>query len=141
MTLAGCHVPHASYDGTGASRDPPPPDHVMYDAGGISARCVVAHSTDPFCLLMLYEALDETGSHAICLASLEDDGATWARISQILRPSGDGWDSGAVSGPYLVPADPTDPTSRARRYYLGRSADGARQGIGVTESDGPEWRE
>ena len=59
MTLAGCHVPHASYDGTGASRDPPP-DHVMYDAGGISARCVVAHSTDPFCLLMLYEALDET---------------------------------------------------------------------------------
>ena len=50
-------------------------------------------------------------------------------------------DSGAVSGPYLVPADPTDPTSRARRYYLGRSADGARQGIGVTESDGPEWRE
>ena len=56
MTLAGCHVPHASYDGTGASRDPLPPDHVMYDAGGISARCV----TDPFCLLMLYEALDET---------------------------------------------------------------------------------
>ena len=68
-----------------------------------------------------------------------------ARISQILRNARratDAWDnSGAVSGPYLVPADPTDPTSRARRYYLGRSADGARQGIGVTESDGPEWRE
>ena len=54
----------------------------------------------------------------------------------------DGWDSGAVSRPYLVPADPTDPTSRARLYYLGRSADGARhrQGIGVAESDDPEWR-
>jgi hypothetical protein len=51
----------------------------------------------------------------------------------------DGWDSGAVSRPYLVPADPTDPTSRARLYYLGRSADGARhrQGIGVAESDDP----
>jgi hypothetical protein len=93
---------------------------------------------------MFYEALDEARSHAICLASSEDDGATWARISQVLRPSGDadGWDSGAVSRPYLVPADPTDPTSRARLYYLGRSADGARhrQGIGVAESDDPEWR-
>ena len=89
---------------------------------------------------VLYEALDEARSHAICLASSEDDGATWARISQVLRPSGDGWDSGAVSRPYLVPADPTDPTSRARLYYLGRSADGARQGIGVAESDDPEWR-
>jgi len=112
-----------------------------YDAGGVSARCVVAHPTDPLRLLMLYEALDETRSHAICLASSEDDGATWARIGQILRPSSDGWDSGAVSRPYLVPADPTDPTSRARLYYLGRSADGARQGIGVAESDDPEWRE
>ena len=28
----------------------------------------------------------------------------------------------------------------ARLYYLGRSADGARQGIGVAESDDPEWR-
>ena len=69
----------------------------------------------------------------------EDDGAHQPDPTE--RPSGDGWHSGAVSGPYLVPADPTDPTSRARRYYLGRSADGARQGIGVTESDGPEWRE
>ena len=65
-----------------------------------------------------------------------------ARISQILRNARratDAWDnSGAVSGPYLVP---DGPTSRARRYYLGRSADGARQGIGVAESDDPEWRE
>ena len=111
-----------------------------YDAGGVSARCVVGHPTDPSRLLMVYEALDEARSHAICLASSEDDGATWARLGQILRPSADGWDSGAVSRPYLVPADPTDPTSRARLYYLGRSADGARQGIGVAESDDPEWR-
>ena len=93
---------------------------------------------------MFYEALDEARSHAICLASSEDDGASGraCRISQVLRPSGDGWDSGAVSRPYLVPADPTAPTSRARLYYLGRSADGARhrQGIGVAESDDPEWR-
>ena len=36
-----------------------------YDAGagGVSARCVVAHPTDPLRLLMLYEALDETRSH------------------------------------------------------------------------------
>ena len=62
MTLAGCHVPRASYDGTGASRDPPPCscDVKPYDAGGVSARCVVDHSTDPLCLLMPYEALDET---------------------------------------------------------------------------------
>ena len=31
-----------------------------YDAGGVSARCVVAHPTDPLRLLMLYEALKET---------------------------------------------------------------------------------
>ena len=59
-----------------------------------------------------------------------------ARISQILRNARratDAWDnSGAVSGPYLVPDGP---------HYLGRSADGARQGIGVAESDDPEWRE
>ena len=95
---------------------------------------------------VLYEALDEARSHAIRALHPHErmtlDGATWARISQVLRPSGDGWDSGAVSRPYLVPADPTDPTSRARLYYLGRSADGARhrQGIGVAESDDPEWR-
>ena len=110
-----------------------------YDVGGVSARCVIAHPRNPLRLLMLYEALDETRSHAICLAPSEDDGATWARIGQILRPSSDGWDS--ASRPYLVPADPTDPTSRARLYYLGRSADGARQGIGVAESDDSEWRE
>ena len=112
-----------------------------YDAGGVSARCVVAHPTDPLRLLMIYEALDETRSHAICLASSTDDGATWVRAGQILRPSEDGWDSGAVSRPYLVPADPMDPSSRPRLYYLGRSADGTRQGIGVAESDDPEWRE
>ena len=80
-----------------------------YDAGGVSARCVVAHPTDPLRLLMLYEAQDETRSHAICLASSEDDGATWARISQILRPSGDGWDTRRRLGALSRPRRPDGP--------------------------------
>ena len=56
-----------------------------YDAGagGVSARCVVAHSTDPLCLLMLYEALNETRSHAMHLPRILM--RMTARISQILR--------------------------------------------------------
>ena len=61
----------------------PPDPPVMYDAGGVSARCVVAHSTDPLCLLMLYEALNETRSHAMHLPRILM--RMTARISQILR--------------------------------------------------------
>ena len=70
----------------------------------------------------------------------EDDGAHQPDPTE--RPSGDGCMGqqrrrlGALSRPRRTP-----PRALADTYYLGRSADGARQGIGVAESDDPEWRE
>ena len=61
------------------------------------------------------------------------------------------WDDGAVARPYVVllpesvpdeaNGDPQGGWPRARMYYLGRSADGKRQGIGVAESVNDSWTE
>jgi hypothetical protein len=125
-----------------------------FDAGGVSARSVLRHPVDPKRWLMVYEAQSEERKHSIGLAQSEDAGATWARVNggeSIFGPSPEpgAWDDGAVARPYVVflPHQGNEESSdasrqgwpRARMYYLGRSADGKRQGIGVAESVNGEW--
>ena len=108
-------------------------------AGGVSARSVVDDPRDGSMLLMAYEAQDEARRHTIGLARSSDGGRSWERVSDapILTPSDDEWDGGAVARPCLISMG----DGRARLYYLGRSADGARQGIGVAESVDAAWTE
>ena len=82
---------------------------------------------------------DAERQHSLALATSDDGGALWQRHGPVLQPSDKGgWDDGAVARPCLVPPESED--APARLYYLGRSADGARQGIGVAESVDAEWR-
>ena len=132
-----------------------------FDAGGVSARSVIAHPRDPRLCLMVYEAQSEARRHTIGLAHSDDAGATWTRVGggSVFEPSEepDAWDGGAVARPYVVllPEDDEqeEPAGgrgggrqsltwpRARMYYLGRSLDGKRQGIGAAESVNGDWTE
>jgi len=131
-----------------------------FDAGGVSARSVVAHPSAPWRWMMAYEAQSEgERRHTIGLAYSEDEGATWTRVrgGPVLEPMATGaWDDGAVARPCIVLLDtapkelaaaPADadvdalPWPKARLYYLGRSADGSIQGIGIVESANERWTE
>ena len=114
-------------------------DPAAFDAGGVSARCVVADPSGGGGLLMFYEGQSAERRHAIGVATSSDDGCTWERAANgqaVLEPAAetDAWDSIAVSRPWLVPL----PDGSARLYYLGRGADGA-QAIGVAQSNGADW--
>lgn len=107
-----------------------------FDAGGVSARCVLA---DPAAggWLMFYEAQDEARQHTIGLAR-SADGVAWQRAdAPCFEPGGgDEWDGGAVARPWVVPLD----DGSALLYYLGRAeGEGATQGIGVARSNGTDW--
>ena len=124
----------------------PSKDAAAFDAGGVSARCVIADPALPRSSpegpkaggwLMFYEAQDAEKRHTIGLAR-STDGLEWRRDSQtpVLEPSAiDGsWDEVAVSRPWVVPMD----DGSARIYYIGRGANGE-QAIGMAQSDGNDW--
>jgi len=106
-----------------------------FDAGGVSARCVVRKGAE---LLMFYEAVDAARSHTIGLAR-SADGLSWERIGAgpVFSPSAEpgAWDGVAVARPWVVPMD----DGSARLYYVGRGAEGAVQRIGMARSEGNDW--
>ena len=125
-----------------------------FDAGGVSARSVVAHPSEPSRWLMAYEAQSEARRHTIGLALSVDEGVTWTRVGDgpIFEPGPEGaWDDGAVARPCLVLLPPDESAGamagagtdgpRARLFYLGRSADGTQQGIGIAECASGDWTE
>eukprot|EP00962_Isochrysis_galbana_P051383 scaffold22783_cov51-Isochrysis_galbana.AAC.1 len=91
---------------------PGPPG--SFDAGGVSARCVVQRggggapgSAAGF--LMYYEAIDEARRHSIGLAT-SSDGFTWDKgVSgmPVFEPAeAEGaWDGRAVARPWVVPME------------------------------------
>ena len=104
-----------------------------FDAGGVSARCVLRDGDE---WLMYYEAINLMGTHSIGLARSRD-GIGWTRTDKpVLEPSADpsSWDAKAVSRPWVVPCG----DGSAMLYYVGRSVSGV-QAIGAAQSDGANW--
>jgi len=107
-----------------------------FDAGGVSARCVLKDPQAGGGWLMYYEAQDAARRHTIGLAR-SADGVTWERgAAPVFEPGEDTWDGAAVARPWMVPLD----DGSAMLYYLGRGeGDDPAQGIGVARSDGKDW--
>jgi len=112
--------------------EPGPPG--AWDAGGIRRVAVLPRDGG---ILMLYEATDEAGVHAIGRAT-SADGVAWERDAEpVFRPGPPGaWDCGAVSSPGLLPID-----GGLRMYYAARG-EGKTMSIGAAESsdDGRTWK-
>jgi len=120
----------------------------LWDSRGVGVRSVVA--ADDGRLLMLYEAVDDAGDHAIGLAR-SDDGKQWQRDTVasaaslggpiLAKGSAGDWDSRVVGTPYAVP--PQRPLETWRLYYVGEADGKPGLAIGMAESDGPDltrWR-
>lgn len=114
-----------------------------FDARGAAARHVIEPKAEgqPR-YLMLYEAVDGAGVHAIGLAR-SADGVKWEKQAggPVFSPSAEpgAWDGGAVGRPNLVALD----DGRYRLYYYGQSGKGAGAaqewaGIGIAECDGSD---
>ena len=130
-----------------------------FDAGGVSARSVIAHPRDPRLCLMVCRRRAKRAAIQLGWRTrrCRSPWTQWVAAACLSRLRADAWDGGAVAPLRGALAEDTSRRSRlvdeevatvahmAPRaiYYLGRSLDGKRQGIGGGEHNatGPEGAE
>lgn len=115
----------------------------LWDSKGVGVRSIA--SAPDGSLVMLYEAVDDAGDHAIGVAK-SNDGVAWERCmipgAQALggpvltKGSANCWDSRVIGTPYIVP--PQTPGDNWRLYHIGESTVSPGLSIGLAESVGSD---